>query len=140
MDNFFKIPKTTAIGTSVLLMPIEEASVFFSDRTPWQLRDTLKALRIPILHIGKQHLFNMHTLEKVLAFLLRPGGSGFALPGSDYVKHINKGGDSAIPIVITDKMNERIAGWAGKPGGLRGYNLALRESKKEKKKEAAATS
>lgn len=44
----------------------------------------LRALRIPLLHIGNNSFFNLHTLDRVLFYLNRLTGRGFAAPGSTF--------------------------------------------------------
>lgn len=44
----------------------------------------LRALRIPLLHIGDNSFFNLYTLDRVLFYLNRLSGPGFAAPGSTF--------------------------------------------------------
>lgn len=44
----------------------------------------LRTLRIPVFHVGNEGFFNFHTFEKVIFYLTRFGGPGFAAPGSVY--------------------------------------------------------
>lgn len=78
------IPKTTPIGTSVMLMELGEVTKFFPNHTRLQLGGILKALGIPFLYDKDKTFFNLYTFEKTIYYLLRTGGYGFAAPGSTY--------------------------------------------------------
>ena len=77
-------PKTVPLGTSVLLMNLDEAVKFFPGHTHGRLLKVFQCLRIPLIHDRDQISFNLYTLERVLYYLLRPGGGGIALSGSEY--------------------------------------------------------
>ncbi len=78
------IPKTLPIGTSVLLMDIEEAGKFFPNQCRPRLLKIFKCLRIPLIYDRDRISFNLYTFEKVIHYLTRPGGPGIALFGSNY--------------------------------------------------------
>jgi len=65
-----------------MLMELGEAVKFFPDSSRLQLGNILKALGIRFFYHNKQVFFNLYTLEKVMNYLLRAGGPGFAAPGS----------------------------------------------------------
>jgi hypothetical protein len=77
------IPKVVPIGTSVLLMDIAEAVRFFPKNNYKQLLHILALFNVPIIYQRDgRKMFNLYTLEKVMSYLTRLGGRGFALPGS----------------------------------------------------------
>lgn len=78
------IPKTTPVGTSVLLMDLTEAVKFFPNQNHARLLKIFKCLRIPLIYDQDRISFNLYTLEKVLHYITRPGGQGIALFGSKY--------------------------------------------------------
>lgn len=53
-----------------------------------------KSLEIPLIHMGRNAYFNFSTLERTLFVLCKPGGPGFAAPGSKFknkAKHKSTG-------------------------------------------------
>jgi hypothetical protein len=67
-----------------MLMELDEAKKFFPNHTRAQLKGILKSLGIPFLYDRDRVLFNLYTLERVINYLLRVDGPGFAAPGSTY--------------------------------------------------------
>lgn len=70
------------LGPAVCLVCIDDLACVFPDYTALQLRKILRALGVPVVHFAKSAMFNLHSLEAVLHYLLRPSGPGFALPYS----------------------------------------------------------
>ena len=86
VDTLPFLPKTIAIGNSVLLMDVKEAVRFFPNNTYKQVLHIFEILGIPFLYCRKRTLmFNVYSLEKVINYVTRLGGRGFAFPGS-YVR------------------------------------------------------
>ena len=119
MDELdFKLPRTIAIGSSILLMSLEDARTYFPGRTRIQVASIFKALNIPILHdAGTRKLFNLYTLEKVLHHLLKVDGTGFILPRSRIKDDKpgnrwaiwNQPGHVPIPVQLTAEDMRKIA-------------------------------
>ena len=106
-------PKTVPVGTSVLLIDVDEAGKFFPDHTHNQLLRIFENLAIPLIHDRSRVSFNLYTLERVLYYLTKPGGKGIALGGSDYRnstryrrRQLNK--EDNVLTKITDKEVEEI--------------------------------
>ncbi|HEC63924.1 MAG TPA: hypothetical protein ENI23_01375 [bacterium] len=78
------VPKTTPIGTSILLMDINEAVRFFPNQPRSRILKIFKCLQIPLIYDRDRISFNLYTFEKVMHYLTRPGGAGIALFGSTY--------------------------------------------------------
>jgi len=103
-DVLASIPKMTPIGSSNMLMELGEAVKFFPNSTRIQLGNILKSLGIPFFHHNQQVFFNLYTLEKVINYLLRAGGPGFAAPGSTLrVKQRHKEMKKPPLLQITEK-------------------------------------
>ena len=71
----------------------------------------LRAARIPIIYVGNEGYFNFYTLEKVVFYLTRFGGIGFAAPGSVYKnkdKHKSKS-LGLISIELTDEDAKKMS-------------------------------
>ena len=136
------VPKTTPIGTSILLMELKEASKFFPGRSRQQLGNTLRALGVPLFYDKENNtFFNLYTLEKILFYLLRVGGDGFAAPGSIYrMKQHYKGAKYPPCLQVTEEdiqeMNspevaaERLATGPKGKGGRVSYLATLRDIEK----------
>jgi hypothetical protein len=82
-----KYSNKTVIGTSVCLVPLSAAHVFFPGYTRRGLLKLFRALSIPIFHDKSGDRFNLYTLEEILHYLLRPDGAGFAAPSSSFKNH-----------------------------------------------------
>jgi len=69
------------VGPANALMEIEtlEDWLGISRATVCRL---LRSLKVPLFHVGRKSFYNLHTLERVLFYLNRLGGSGYAAPGS----------------------------------------------------------
>lgn len=72
---------------------------------------TLRSLRVPLTHIGKQSYFNLHTLDRVLFYFNRLSGEGFAAPGSTFKnKNKHKSKSLGCPrIEVTDADIEKMS-------------------------------
>ena len=79
------VPKAVPVGTSVLLMEIGDAARIFPNRSHRQLLYIMELFGVPLIHDKEGRVFfNLYSLEKVLNYVTRVGGRGFALPGSNY--------------------------------------------------------
>ena len=70
-------------------------------------------LRVPMLHIGESILFNEAALTRILYYLTRAGGPGFAAPGSRFKDKYrrSRSKDTRTPALeITDDMLAEAAG------------------------------
>jgi len=107
----------------------------------------LRAVRVPMLHIGKEAYFNFYALEKAIYYLTRHNGMGFASPGSDYKnkdRHKNKKlGDVRIELTDADveKMGDPVfvaeflamSSKSPKPAAITNYTSLLKASRWAKK-------
>jgi hypothetical protein len=95
--------KNQRIGEANLLVEVNELAENF-ECTPRTAIMILTALRIPIVHApNKKRYFNFHTFEKVLFYLTRCGGQGFAMSGSEFRRHFRQGVDKVTLIEMTDE-------------------------------------
>jgi len=69
----------------------------------------LKALRIKPVYIGKQVLFSLSTLKRLLFVLNRPGGPGFIFPGSKMKNSPRVGKNPEYLTKVTDEILEQAA-------------------------------
>jgi len=69
----------------------------------------LKALHIQPVHVGEQVLFSLTTFKRILFVLSRPGGKGFAFPGSTAKGEIRKENGKKLLIEVTDEILELAA-------------------------------
>ncbi len=107
--DLFKIPKSTAIGTSVLLMEIDEASAYFPGRNHQALCFLFRDLNIPIFYgLKSKRYFNLYTLEKVIHHLLKVGGTGFASGGSAY-RILHRIANSPVPQRVSKELTHKLA-------------------------------
>jgi len=76
-------PLQHRIGTANQLTEVKYLSTWLGlhRKTAFQL---LRRLRVPLIYIGKDAYFNLHTLDRVLYYLNRLAGVGFAAPGSTF--------------------------------------------------------
>ncbi len=111
-ETIVSLPPTakTVIGSSVCLVPVDSAVVFFPDYTRRGLLKLFRAFRVPVLFDKYQPRFNLYTLEAVLHYLLLPNSPSFALPGSDFRDHglTNNPDLGPIKISVSDSDIEAI--------------------------------
>jgi hypothetical protein len=71
-------------------------------------RTLCKSLHVPLIYIGDSVLFNESTLTRILYYLTKVGGKGFAAPGSRYKDKCNHIRDKRQPdapaTVVTGAM------------------------------------
>lgn len=98
-------PKRQKVGSANLLMETSTIASYFGTSIK-AAHKFLRDLQVPVLYVGDNSYFNAEALDKVMYYITRHGGQGFAAPGSDFKNH--HGNSGQIPTTMTDEDMEKM--------------------------------